>query len=131
MPVAASYLDATFAAHPLLPVTQTSDFNRNFAKLEQQCKRPYSLAKVIRELAQQPPKLTGFEMEVAEELRALNPDRHVMGRFIPTQALLRRDLTAGGYPQTVQTSVGEEVIPFLRYKSGTGRLGATLLTDLV
>ena len=130
MPVAASYLDATFAAHPLLPVTQTSDFNRNFAKLEQQCKRPYSLAKVIRELAQQPPKLTGFEMEVAEELRALNPDRHVMGRFIPTQALLRHNLTAGVSP-AVQTSVEDEVIPFLRYKSVTGRLGATLLTDLV
>jgi predicted phage gp36 major capsid-like protein len=31
----------------------------------------------------------------------------------------------------VQTSVSEEVIPFLRYKSATGRLGATLLTDLV
>jgi hypothetical protein len=104
---------------------ELTTFNRNFAKLEQQCKRPYSLAKVIRELAKQPPNLTGFEMECDQELKSLNKDHHVLGRFIPTQALLRRDLTAGGYPQAVQTSVGEDVIPFLRYKSVTGRLGAT------
>jgi HK97 family phage major capsid protein len=38
--------------------------------------------------------------------------------------------TKGGLPQVIQTSVGEDVIPFLRYKSVAGRLGATLLTDL-
>ena len=130
MPAGASYLDEPFAAHHLLPVTQTWDFNRNFRKLEVAYKKPYSLAKVIRELAQQPPKLTGFEMECDQELKSLNRDRHVMGRFIPTQALLRRNLTAGVSP-AVQTSVEDEVIPFLRYKSVTGRLGATLLTDLV
>jgi len=47
------------------------------------------------------------------------------------EAPSRRDLTLAGYPQAVQTSVGDGVIPFLRYKSVTGRLGATLLTYLV
>jgi HK97 family phage major capsid protein len=46
------------------------------------------------------------------------------------QALSRRDLSLSTSPVTVQTSVGEEIIPFLRYKSVTGRLGATVLTDL-
>lgn len=45
-------------------------------------------------------------------------------------ALSRRDLTVPGVT-TVQTSVSDESpIQFLRYKSATGGLGATLLTDL-
>lgn len=43
----------------------------------------------------------------------------------------RRDLTVGSYPLAVQTSEEDEIIPFLRYETVTGRLGATLLTDLV
>jgi len=128
---ATTRLDEPFAAHPLLPTNQTTDFSRNFADLEKKCKRPYSLAKVIRELAKQPQALSGFERECHEELASLNFDRQVMGRFIPTEVLSRRDLSTGGLPQVIQTSVGEDVIPFLRYKSVTGRLGATLLTDLV
>jgi hypothetical protein len=103
-----------------VPVNQVSDFSRNFRKLEAAAKRLYSLSKVIRELAKQPPRLTGFELEVDEELRCLNRGHNVMGTLIPLE-ILCRDLTAGSLPQTVQTSVGEEIIPFLRYKSITGR----------
>jgi HK97 family phage major capsid protein len=123
------YADPMLEPHPLLSTTQTTDFHRNFATFEKYAKRPYSLAKVIRELSQQPPRLTGFEMEVDEELRSLTTDRQTMGTLIPMQALCQRDLTSTGFP-TVQTSVGEEIAPFLRYKSVTGRLGATLLSDL-
>jgi HK97 family phage major capsid protein len=115
--------------HPLLETNQTSDFHRNFATFEKAAKRPYSIAKVIRELTTQPPRLTGFEMEIDEELRALNRGRDVIGTLVPMQAFCQRDLTATGSP-VVQTSVGEDVIPFLRYKSVCGRLGATMINDL-
>jgi HK97 family phage major capsid protein len=115
--------------HPLLPTHQPSDLNRNFALFEKHAKRPYSIAKVIRELSSQPARLTGFEMEVDHELRALVPDRQVTGCLIPMQALAQRDLTSTGFP-TVQTSVGEQIVPFLRYKSVCARLGATVLDDL-
>ena len=36
-----------------------------------------------------------------------------------------------GFPQVVQTTVGDEVIPFLRAKTVCGRLGAQLIDDLV
>jgi hypothetical protein len=125
-----STLDEPFAPLPLLPTTQVSDFSRNFRQLEKAAKRPYSLAKVIRELAKQPPALSGFERECHEELSALDRTQHVLGRFVPMEALSRRDLSVTGLPQIVQTSVGEDVIPFLRFKAVTGRLGATVLTDL-
>jgi len=115
----------------LLPTNQTTDFSRNFRQLEKTAKRPYSLAKVIRERGSQPPRLTGFEMEVHQELCSLNRGHEVMGTMIPMQALSRRDLSVGTYPQSVQTSVSEDVIPFLRYRAVCGRLGSTLLTDLV
>jgi Phage capsid family len=70
-------------------------------------------------------------MEVHQELKSLNRDRQVLGRFIPIEVLSRRDLSTGGLPQVVQTSVGEDVLPFLRFKAVTGRLGVTLLNDLV
>jgi hypothetical protein len=114
--------------HPLLPTNQASDFHRNFRTLEKNWGR-YSLAKTVRELTKQPARLTGLESELDEELRSLNRGRDVVGTLIPLQAFMRRDLTATGAP-SVQTSVGEDVTPFLRYKSVTGRLGATLLNDL-
>ena len=43
----------------------------------------------------------------------------------------RRDLTVGSYPLAVPTYEEDEIIPFFRYETITGRLGATLLTDLV
>jgi hypothetical protein len=101
MPTSAA-LDAPFAAYPLLSVIQTTDFTRNFRKLEAAAKQPYSLSKVVRELAKQPQKLTGFEMEVDQELKALNRERQVLGTFIPMEALSRRDLSIGTYPQSVQ-----------------------------
>jgi HK97 family phage major capsid protein len=112
-----------------LPVTETTDFIRNFRELEKRSKRPYSLAKVVRELSKH--NLSGFELEVSQELRALNRGQNALATLIPMEVLSRRDLSVGGYPMAVQTSVEPEIIPFLRYKSVTGRLGATLLTDLV
>jgi HK97 family phage major capsid protein len=123
--------DRVFHAHPLLPVTAVTDFSRNFRQLEKACKRPYSLAKVIHEQGIKPSRLIGFELEVHEELHALNRQYDPIGTFIPLEILSRRDLSVGAYPQVVQTSIEPEIMPFLRYKTVTGRLGATLLSDLV
>jgi hypothetical protein len=79
---------------------------------------------VIRVLSSEPYKLDGFEIQVNQELKALNRTRNVTGVLVPIEALSlsRRDLTVSGYPQTVQTTVGDEVIPFLRAKTVCGRL---------
>src|SRR6516165_9314784 len=74
-------------------------------------------------------------MEVDMELRALNPYRNVIGKLVPVEALspLRRDLSITSPSTgavTVQTTVGDEVIPFLRSKTVCGRLGATLIDGL-
>ena len=125
----AAYVDQPFRAHPLLSTNQTSDLDRNFREMEKRCRQPYSLSKVIRELGKQPPALSGFEMEVNQELKALTGDRQVLGTMLPMQALCRRDLTTSASP-AVQTSVAEDIFPFLRYRSVCGRLGATMLNDL-
>jgi hypothetical protein len=117
--------------HPLLETNQVSDFSRNFRQMEKASKRPYSITKVIRELGRKPPKLTGFEAEISQELSALSRERDMDGPMIPMAVLSKRDLSVATYPEIVQTSVETDVIPFLRYKAVTGRLGATLLTDLV
>jgi HK97 family phage major capsid protein len=51
--------------------------------------------------------------------------------LVPLEALgiQKRDLTLGTIP-TVQTSVEDEVIPFLRVKSVCGRCGATMINGL-
>src|SRR5262249_17522902 len=117
----------------LLPVNQVSDFSRNFLEMEHRAKRPYSLTKVIKSLATSPYKLDGFEVEISQELKSLNPGRNVTGVLVPMQALTpsRRDLTVIGATQVVQTTVGDEVIPFLRAKTVCGRLGAQLIDGLV
>jgi hypothetical protein len=117
----------------LLSTRQVADFSRNFLEMEHRAKRPYSLTKVIRSLTMSPYKLDGFEVEVNQELKALNPSRDVNGVLVPIQALTpsRRDLTVSGFPQVVQTTVGDEVIPFLRSKTVCGRLGAQLIDGLV
>jgi hypothetical protein len=115
----------------LLPTDQTTDFNRNFRTLEKSAKRPYSLATVIRESGPGG-KLSGFEAEVSEELRSLAGKRALNGPLVPL-SVLSRDLAAspGLGQELIQTWVSrDQPIPFLRYKSVTGRLGATLLTDL-
>jgi hypothetical protein len=61
----------------LLPVSQTTDFSRNFCQLEKAAKRPYSLAKVIRELNKQ--SLSGFELEVSQELRSAYSHTQLVG----------------------------------------------------
>lgn len=88
--------DSSFTARPLLETRQTTDFERNFRQLEKTARRPYSLAKVIRELAQQPPRLTGFEQEVHQELSSLNHDRQVLGRYVvPARSVGGRAADAG------------------------------------
>jgi hypothetical protein len=117
----------------LLPTNQVSDFSRNFAQLEKHSKRPYSLRKVIRELSDKPARLTGFELEVSQELQSLNSAQRNTGTLVPIEAfgVQRRDLTVTGLPQVIQTSVSDDMpIPFLRVKSVCGRCGATMLDGL-
>ena len=124
--------------HPrtLLPTTEQTDFSRNLFELEKHARRPYSLTSVLRAMCETPHKLGALELEVDQELRALNPRRGVIGYLVPIEALSqpwRRDLsitTPSTGSVTVQTSVGDEVIPFLRAKTVCGRLGATLLDGL-
>jgi hypothetical protein len=119
--------------HPPLETERVSDFRRNFRELQKHAKRPYSLTKLIRSLCTRPPRLDGFENEVNEELRALNRARNVVGHLVPIEALStwRRDLTIGsGFAPVIQTTVGREVVPFLRAKTICGRLGATILDNL-
>ena len=61
-------------------------------------------------MLQDPPKLDGFEAEVDQELQSLNRARNPVGKLVPIQALstLRRDLSIAGYPQVVQTTVGDQ-----------------------
>src|SRR5215831_15641133 len=100
--------------HPLLQTDDHSDFTRNFREMQRHSKRPYSLTRVLRSYCKTPPKLDGFELEVHDELQSLNRTRSPVGKLVPIQALstLRRDLTIGGYPQVVQTTVGDQIIPF-------------------
>jgi hypothetical protein len=118
--------------HPLLPTGDHSDFTRNFREMQKHSKRPYSLTRVLKAYCKTPPKLDGFEQEVHEELQSLNRARNPVGKLVPIQALStwRRDLSIAGYPQVVQTSVGDAIIPFLRAKTICGRLGATIIDGL-
>jgi hypothetical protein len=118
--------------HPLLQTDELSDFTRNFREMHKHSKRPYSLTKVLKSYCRTPPKLDGFEQEVHEELSSLNRARSPVGKLVPIQALstLRRDLSIAGYPQVVQTTVGDRIIPFLRAKTICGRLGATIIDGL-
>ena len=117
---------------PLLATNEVSDLSRNFREMQKHAKRPYSVVKLIRELSQKPPRVTGFEQEVNQELQALNPTRQGVGTLMPVEMLgiQRRDLTIGTLP-TVQTTVSpDEPIPFLRVKSVCGRAGCILLDNL-
>jgi HK97 family phage major capsid protein len=118
--------------HPLLSTDEHSDFSRNFRELQKYAKRPYSLTKVLKSYCSTPPKLDGFEAEVDQELKSLSPARNVTGRLVPLEALSswRRDLSIAGYPQVVQTTVGDQIIPVLRAKTVCGRLGATIIDEL-
>jgi len=120
-------LDRPMRPVTLLPTNQVSDFSRNFLEMEHRAKQPYSLTKVIRSLSTSPYKLDGFEVEISQELKALNPSRNVTGVLVPLEALSpsRRDLSVSGLPQVIQTTVsGEPPISFLGAKSVCGRLGA-------
>jgi HK97 family phage major capsid protein len=88
--------------------------------------------KVIRDITSGRPHLDGFEMEVSQELQALNRSRNVNGTLVPIEVLSpwRRDLTTT--LPVVQTTVEPEPpINFLRAKTVCGRLGATLIDGLV
>ena len=110
--------------HPLLSTNEHADFARNFREMEKYAKRPYSLMRVLRSFCTSPPSLDGFEMEVHQELMNLSKGRNVTGRLVPIEALSswRRDLTIPGLP-VVQTTVADEILPFLRAKTVCGRLG--------
>jgi HK97 family phage major capsid protein len=118
--------------HPLLQTDEQADFSRNFRELQIRARRPYSLTRVLRSFCKTPPRLDGFEQEVHEELASLNRARTPIGKLVPIQALstLKRDLSVAGYPQVVQTTVGDQIIPFLRAKTICGRLGATIIDGL-
>ena len=107
--------------HPLLATNEHSDFTRNFREMQKHSKRPYSLTRVLRSFCKTPPRFDGFEQEVHEELSSLNRARSVVGKLVPIQALstLKRDLSIAGYPQIVQTTVADAIIPFLRAKTTT------------
>jgi hypothetical protein len=127
------YSDTLDRPRTLLPTNELTDFSRKPYELERRAKRPYSLISVLRSMCETPPKLGALEMEVAQELRALNPNRNVIGKLVPIEVLAqpwRRDLTIGAYPQVVQATVGDQVIPFLRARTVCGQLGATLITGL-
>jgi hypothetical protein len=110
--MSSTYLDRPMRPVTLLPTHQVSDFSRNFLEMEHRAKRPYSLTNVIRSFSMSPYKLDGFEVEVSQELKALNPGRDVTGVLVPIQALTpsRRDLTVTGLPVVVQTTVGDEAV---------------------
>ena len=116
---------------PLLRTTQVSDFAPNLHEMERRSRRPYSLVSLIRSMSTTPPKLGALELEVDQELRALNPHRNVVGRLVPID-VLSRDLSIGSGTGgvTVQTTVGDKVIPFLRARTVCGQLGATLMDGL-
>ena len=117
--------------HPLLQTDEHSDFNRNFRELLIRARRPYSLTRVLRSYCKTPPRLDGFEQEVHEELSSLNRARTPVGKLVPIEALSswRRDLTIPGLP-VVQTTVADEILPFLRAKTVCGKLGATIIENL-
>jgi hypothetical protein len=119
---------------PLLPTVQSSDFARNLTELAKRYGRPYSLTRAIRCLCSSRPNLDGFEGEIDQELRSLNRTRNTVGILVPIEALRpwRRDLTTGGLPVTVQTTVEPDApISFLRARTICGKLGCTLVDGLV
>jgi len=128
----AAYVDpVTDLPHPLLQTDEHSDFSRNFREMQKRAKRPYSLTKVLRSCCKTPPRLDGFEQEVHEELQSLNRARSPVGRLVPVEALStwRRDLSIAGYPQIAQTTVGDQIIPFLRAKLFAGGSARRSSTD--
>jgi hypothetical protein len=130
------YSDTLDHPRTLLPTTEQTDFSRNLYELEKRARRPYSLTSVLRAMCETPHKLGALEMEVDQELRALNPRRGVIGHLVPIETLSqpwRRDLsitTPSTGAVTVQTTVGDQVIPFLRAKTICGQLGAQLIGGL-
>ena len=129
------YSDTLDHPRTLLPTNEQSDFSRNLYELERRARRPYSLTNVLRAMCETPPRLGMLETEVDQELRSLNKNRNVIGKLVPVQALspLRRDLSITSPSTgavTVQTTVGDQVVPFLRSKTVCGQLGATLIDGL-
>jgi hypothetical protein len=115
----------------LLPTDKVSDFPRNFAQLQKHVKEPYSIMKVVRALLSKPSRLDGYEIEVSQELKRLNPSRGTDGVLVPLEAfgVARRDLTSTS--PTIQTTVSsDDPISFLRVKSVCGRCNCTLLDNI-
>ena len=105
-----------------------------FLELQKGARQPYSIVKIVRNLCSGRPRLDGLENEVSSELLRLNRSRNVSGVQVPIESLSpsRRDLTIGGYPLAVQTTVEPEApINFLRAKSVCAKLGCRLIDGLV
>jgi hypothetical protein len=81
---------------------------------------------------------SGYEMEVAEEIRRKIPDFKARGKFVPLEILARggngdlalRDVTAATAPGFIQTQRLPRVADALRPVSAVISSGATLLTEL-
>jgi hypothetical protein len=80
---------------------------------------------------------SGYETEVAEEIRKKIPDFKACGKFVPLEILARgngdlaqRDVTASSSPAFIQTQRLPRVVDALRPVSAVIASGATLLTDL-
>jgi hypothetical protein len=122
-----AYVDEPIGIKPLtlLSTESVQDFYRNLNKLERGGTRKYSLLKTIRETSQGAgAHLGGLEREVHEELCKLCPDRSMDATLVPG-TVFTRDLTST--LPTIQTTVGDQAIPFLRPRTIAGRCGATIM----
>jgi HK97 family phage major capsid protein len=114
----------------LLKTEDLSDFTRNLRDLESRGGRKYSLSRALADMVAVGKPQGAVEIEAHAELASLS-DRSLNDGtlLVPLSALDgRRDLDSGDSSSLVQTKVSAQVLPFLRYKSICGRLGATLLT---
>jgi len=98
-------------------------------------RQTYNLCKALLEGHE---KLTGFEREMSQEI-SKQIGRSPSGMFIPEYALMppqqtRADLSATGGASTggalVPLIIDTTLVPFLRVKMVTGRMGATMFTGL-
>jgi HK97 family phage major capsid protein len=114
----------------LLKVEDHSDFRRNLSDLESRTGRKYSLARALADMVNEGKPQGVVEIEAHSELVSLSDRSLDDGTLlVPLSAFdLRRDLDSGDSSSLIATRVSAQVLPFLRYKSICGRLGATLLT---
>jgi hypothetical protein len=108
-----------------------SDFVRNLRELQRSNKRPFSVAKALRE-ALVSGRPSGMELEISQELKLLggrSSDPNAF--FIPAEALGQRvDLDSVNASQLVPERIEPTILPYLRNRSICGILGATIIENL-